>query len=63
MHKTTISIALLGISLILPIIYEADVLSASIAYPEGVSGKGFLPLKSKFEKYFLQEGRNNFLCE
>jgi hypothetical protein len=36
MHKTSISIALLGVSLI-PIIYEADVLSASIAYPEGVS--------------------------
>jgi hypothetical protein len=44
MHKTTISIALLGVSLILPIIYGADVLSASIAYPEGVSGKGFLPI-------------------
>jgi hypothetical protein len=45
MHKTTISITLLGVSLILPIIYEADVLSASIAYPEGVRGKGFLPFE------------------
>jgi hypothetical protein len=44
MHKTTISIALLGVSLILSIIYEADVLSASIAYPEGVGGKGFFAI-------------------
>lgn len=47
MNKGTISIALLSISLILLIIYGADVLSASIASPEGVSGKGFLPFNEQ----------------
>jgi hypothetical protein len=43
MNKTTISVTLLGISLILLIIYGMDVLAASIASPEGVMGQGFLP--------------------
>jgi hypothetical protein len=43
MNKTTISITLLGISLILLIIYGMDVLAASTTSPEGVMGEGFLP--------------------
>lgn len=43
MNKTTISITLLGISLILLIIYGMDVLAASTTSPEGVMGQGFLP--------------------
>jgi hypothetical protein len=44
MNKTTISITLLGISLILLIIYGMDVLAASTTSPEGVMGQGFLPI-------------------
>jgi hypothetical protein len=43
MNKTTISVSLLGISLILLIIYGMDVLAASTTSPEGVMGQGFLP--------------------
>lgn len=43
MNKTTISVTLLGISLILLIIYAMDVLAASTTSPEGVMGQGFLP--------------------
>ena len=43
MNKTTISVTLLGISLILLIIYGIDVLAASTTSPEGVMGQGFLP--------------------
>jgi hypothetical protein len=43
MNKTTISVALLGISLVLLIIYGMDVLAASTTSPEGVMGQGFLP--------------------
>ena len=43
MNKTTISVTLLGISLILLIIYGMDVLAASTTSPEGVMGQGFLP--------------------
>jgi hypothetical protein len=43
MNTAAISIALLVASLILLVIYGADVLTASIASPEGVRGKGFLP--------------------
>ena len=43
MDKTTISVTLLGISLILLIIYGMDVLAASTTSPEGVMGQGFLP--------------------
>jgi hypothetical protein len=43
MNKTTISVTLLGISLILLIIYGTDVLAASTTSPEGVMGQGFLP--------------------
>ena len=56
MHKATISIALLGISLILLIIYGADVLSASIASPEGVRGKGFLPFEEQVRGIFFGGG-------
>jgi len=56
MHKATISIALLGVSLILLIIYGADVLSASIASPEGVSGKGFLPFEEQVRGIFFGGG-------
>jgi hypothetical protein len=59
MHKATISIALLAVSLILLIIYGADVLSASIGSPEGGVEKAFYHLKSKFEEYFLEGGCNN----
>jgi hypothetical protein len=43
MNNTTISVTLLGISLILLIIYGMDVLAASTTSPEGVMGQGFLP--------------------
>ncbi|MGA7602507.1 MAG: hypothetical protein WA326_08185 [Nitrososphaeraceae archaeon] len=43
MNKTTISVTLLSISLILLIIYGMDVLAASTTSPEGVMGQGFLP--------------------
>lgn len=43
MNKTTISVTLLGISLIILIIYGMDVLAASTTSPEGVMGQGFLP--------------------
>jgi hypothetical protein len=43
MNKTTISVTLLGISLILLVIYGMDVLAASTTSPEGVMGQGFLP--------------------
>ena len=43
MNKTTISVTLLSISLILLIIYGMDVLAASTTSPEGVLGQGFLP--------------------
>ncbi|MGA6922398.1 MAG: hypothetical protein WBY22_05680 [Nitrososphaeraceae archaeon] len=43
MNKTTISVTLLSISLILLIIYGMDVLAASTTSPEGVMGEGFLP--------------------
>jgi hypothetical protein len=56
MHKTTISIPLLCVSSILPIIYGADVLSASIAHPEGVSGKGFLPFEQQVRAIFFVGG-------
>jgi hypothetical protein len=56
MHKATISIALLGVSLILLIIYGADVLSASIASPEGVGGKGFLPFEEQVRGIFFGGG-------
>ncbi|MGH9997363.1 MAG: hypothetical protein ACRD7F_05075 [Nitrososphaeraceae archaeon] len=44
MNKTTISVTLLGISLILLIIYGMDVLAASTTSPEGAMGQGFLPV-------------------
>jgi hypothetical protein len=47
MNKTTISVALLGISLILLIIYGMDVLVASTSSPEGVMGQGFLPFEER----------------
>jgi hypothetical protein len=56
MHKATISIALLGISLTFLIIYGADVLSASIASPDGVRGKGFLPFEEQFRGIFFGGG-------
>lgn len=43
MNKAAISIALVVASLILLVIYGADVLTASTASPEGVRGTGFLP--------------------
>jgi hypothetical protein len=43
MNKVSISIALLIASLILLIIYGADVLIASVSSEEGVMGIGFLP--------------------
>ena len=43
MNKAKISIALLVVSLILLVIYGADVLTASTASPEGARGTGFLP--------------------
>jgi hypothetical protein len=56
MHKATISIALLGISLILLIIYGADVLSASIVSSEGARGKGFLPFEEQVRGIFFGGG-------
>ena len=41
MPKVTISVTLLGISLILLVIYGMDVLVASYSSPEGVTGQGF----------------------
>jgi hypothetical protein len=43
MNKATVSVALLGISLILLVIYGMDVLVASYSSSEGVTGQGFLP--------------------
>lgn len=43
MNTAAISIVLLVVSLILLVIYGADVLTASTASSEGVSGTGFLP--------------------
>jgi hypothetical protein len=43
MNRASISIALLVASLILLIIYGADVLIASVNSPQGVRGTGFLP--------------------
>ena len=43
MNKVSISIALLIASLILLVIYGADVLIASVSSEEGVTGIGFLP--------------------
>ena len=43
MSRASISIALLIASLILLIIYGADVLIASVSSPQGIRGTGFLP--------------------
>jgi hypothetical protein len=43
MNNAAVSVALLGISLILLVIYGMDVLVASYSSPEGVTGQGFLP--------------------
>jgi hypothetical protein len=45
--KVTISVTLLGISLILLVIYGMDVLAASYSSPEGVMGQGFLPFEEQ----------------
>lgn len=47
MNKVAISIVLLSISLIFLVIYGADVLTASITSPSGLSGKGFLPFEEE----------------
>jgi hypothetical protein len=47
MPKVTISVTLLGISLILLVIYGMDVLAASYSSPEGVMGQGFLPFEEQ----------------
>jgi hypothetical protein len=47
MNKALISIALLVASLILLVIYGADVLVASITSSEGVRGTGFLPFEEE----------------
>jgi hypothetical protein len=47
MPKVTISVILLGISLILLVIYGMDVLAASYSSPEGVMGQGFLPFEER----------------
>jgi hypothetical protein len=47
MNKAVISVALLGISLILLVIYGVDVLVASYSSPEGVTGQGFLPFEEQ----------------
>lgn len=56
MNKTTISITLLGISLILLIIYGMDVLAASTTSPEGVMGEGFLPFGEQVRGIFFGGG-------
>jgi hypothetical protein len=43
MNNAAVSVALLGISLILLVTYGMDVLVASYSSPEGVTGQGFLP--------------------
>jgi hypothetical protein len=47
MNKATVSVILLGISLILLVIYGMDVLAASYSSPEGVMGQGFLPFEEQ----------------
>jgi hypothetical protein len=47
MNRVTISIVLLSISLILLVIYGADVLTASINSPSGLRGVGFLPFEEE----------------
>jgi hypothetical protein len=47
MNRASISIALLIASLILLIIYGADVLIASVNSPQGVRGTGFLPFEEE----------------
>ena len=47
MNRATISIILLIVSLILLVIYGADVLTASINSPAGLRGKGFLPFEEE----------------
>jgi hypothetical protein len=47
MNKVSISIALLIASLILLIIYGADVLIASVSSEEGIRGIGFLPFEEQ----------------
>jgi hypothetical protein len=45
MNRATISIILLFVSLILLVIYGADVFTASAASSEGMRGRGFLPFE------------------
>jgi hypothetical protein len=47
MDKVVISMILLIVSLILLVIYGADVLTASINSPAGLRGKGFLPFEEE----------------
>jgi hypothetical protein len=47
MDKVAISLILLIVSLILLVIYGADVLTASINSPAGLRGKGFLPFEEE----------------
>jgi hypothetical protein len=47
MDKVAISMILLIVSLILLVIYGADVLTASINSPAGLRGKGFLPIEEE----------------
>jgi len=47
MDKVAISMILLIVSLILLVIYGADVLTASINSPAGLRGKGFLPFEEE----------------
>src|ERR671924_1853227 len=45
MNRLAISMSLLIVSLILLVIYGADVLTASSNSPAGIRGKGFLPFE------------------
>jgi hypothetical protein len=47
MNRLAISMSLLIVSLILLIIYGADVLTASSNSPAGIRGKGFLPFEEE----------------
>jgi hypothetical protein len=47
MNRATISIILLIVSLILLVIYGADVFTASAASSEGMRGRGFLPFEEE----------------
>jgi hypothetical protein len=56
MNRAAISIILLIVSLILLVIYGADVLTASINSPAGLRGKGFLPFEEEIRGGVLGGG-------